>query len=97
MSYIYTKHALKTAVAAAGSHFFDSSTMRFFESQLCEVIPGPPERCYFVTSERGPDRQRRYSVRVFNGSSIETIGGFQKYFTRTRAVAAARALHDSAG
>jgi len=93
MSYIYTKFALIEATHLVHPGFFEPATMRFFNSRLCAIVPGPPERCYFVTSEKGPDRVRRYTIRLLSESGVETVGGFQAYAKRGTAVVAAHRLH----
>lgn len=66
------------------SHWFEASTMRFFQ---CRVLPSSVRRIerdgphaavwYFVTSERGPIGARRYSLRrMADGTEVETIGEF---------------------
>jgi hypothetical protein len=98
-----TKEQLKLRLTAAGSHFFDKATMRFFGSRLCEVLPTTPSgHVYFVTSEarpgfngyayRSPAGPRLYTVRVWDGESAdtETIGEFQQYTNRRAAVNAAK-------
>ena len=47
---------------------------------------------YFVTSERGPDEIRRYTVRrACADGSIDTVGEFQEHATAAQAKSAARA------
>jgi len=57
-------------------HFFDSDTMRFFKSRIGEVrLKG--NDWYFITSEKPPHGERRYSVRKMQlDGDIETIGAF---------------------
>lgn len=78
--------------AAAGGHWFEPSTMRFFSSRVQSTFYGAKDgRAYFVTSERGPNGRRAYSVRVANlDGSISTVGEFQGYPTGRAAHAAAR-------
>lgn len=66
-------------------HFFDRDTMRFFNSRIGSVTYSH-DRAYFVTSERGPDRVRRYTARVMDiDGDIHDIGGFQRFSTSARA------------
>jgi len=59
-----------------GGHFFDESAMRFFNSRLSSKTCGR----HFVTSEKGPDNVRRYTVRAIDtDGKITDIGGFQAY------------------
>ena len=92
-------------VNGAGSHFFDSATMRFFASRVARSgwrvsDPDGWDHTYVVvTSERdeytnGP---RRYTVRVFTMSDYarsvsvrEDLAGFQGYGSRVAASRAAK-------
>lgn len=81
-------HDLMRAVRATRSHFFDPDTMRFFGSRLPGAITrGYDGRIYFVTSERRPNSNepRLYTVRVFDGETIDDVGGFQAHKTLARA------------
>lgn len=61
----------------AGQHFFDESTIRFFNSRIHD---GVYEGRYFITSEKGPTNVRYYSVRRANeDGTITTMGEFQGY------------------
>lgn len=77
-----------------GQHWFDPETMRFFSSRIqATIYPMPDGSALFVSSERGPDNIRKYSVRVAKpDGSIDTIGEFQQYRTGRAAHAAARRL-----
>lgn len=59
-------------------HWFDADTLRFFKSRISnwDVITG-----YFISSERGPNDQRLYSIRKgnFETGNVTTIGQFQQY------------------
>lgn len=92
-----TKEQLRRAVKeSSDSHFFDSDTMRFFASRLCEVVGADSKgHVYFVTSEkfkgfRTPDGPRLYTVRKFDGKRVETVGEFQEYRYRSTAINAAK-------
>ncbi len=86
---------IQQANAAAGYHFFEPGTLRFFASRISSQTFGR----YFVTSEqfrglRSPDGPRLYSVRHLNeNGSVDTIGEFQQYETLSGAVKAARRAH----
>lgn len=93
---MYTMQQVIDANRAAGHHWFDWSTMRFFRTRLCpNTVKGLPDGgALFVTSECGPDRVRRYSVRrAHPRGAVSTIGGFQAYATRAQAFAALRNIH----
>ena len=85
-----TIDSLVQANRAAGQHFFDASTMRFFNSRVCRKIIGN----YFVTSERfDASTPRRYTIRRINDDGhVETVGEFQKFATSREAYRAIRAL-----
>ena len=78
-----TMRDVRRANERAGFHFFDSGTLRFFDSIIGRTLYGGR---YFVTSERfrpsWPERPhaRRYTVReAFPDGRIETVGEFQQY------------------
>lgn len=73
-------------------HWFDRDTMRFFRSRVAAFAYVGPAGIYFVSSERGPDNVRRYSVREYHAFArdIDTVGGFQAYASRASADRAAR-------
>lgn len=73
----------------SGRHFFDESTMRWFDSKVYGKVFGD----YFVTSERSPwAGSRRYSVRRVNRNTgeVSTVGEFQQFFTLQEAYRAAK-------
>jgi hypothetical protein len=86
-----------------GSHWFAPDTMRFFKSRVSRQVFGGK---YFISSEDTsspyyPD-VRKYSVRSFhieeNGLlSIDTIGEFGQYATRSAALSAIRKLLKAEG
>lgn len=80
---------------ATGGHWFDASTMRFFKTRIesgavaVHDENGKPTRARFITSEKGPDEVRKYSIREAQpDGSIDTVGDFQQYRTRDAARAA---------
>lgn len=84
--------------AAHGGHFFDPSSMRFFDSRIesREPINGR----YFVTSEKfhgssdssGP---RLFTLRVVSDDGdISTVGDFQAYVSHAAAKRAVPAEED---
>jgi len=79
---------IKTKNKEVGEHFFDDSTMNFFESKISNKTFGN----YFVTSECGPSGLRRYTVREFNPNtgSIKTHGLFQEFDTLREAQSVAK-------
>lgn len=74
-----------------GHHWFDADTLRFFDSKIYPRLYHVTEGAYFVTSERGPDLVRKYTVRFAKSSGkIETVGEFQQYATHDGANEAAK-------
>ena len=86
---------IKRANKAAGNHWFEPATMRFFNSKVESQVYEGPGGVYFVTSERRErDMPKRYSVRVFDPSTgdIDTVGEFQAFGNLAEARANARTL-----
>ena len=86
---------LRAYVKSYGNHFFDPSTMRFFNSRLCG---GCDSLGFFVTSERfDAATPRLYTVRRLRiGGEVDTVGEFQAYATLRQARAAIRRLRKEA-
>ena len=64
----------------AGDHWFEGSTMRFFNTRLHRGTIRQYEGEYFVTSERpDPGTPWLYTVRMFNWDTgkVSTIGEFR--------------------
>ena len=89
-----TIQSIKDANKAAGYHFFDADTMRFFDSRILGGVVGDG---YFITSERDDyDSPRMYTVRHANADgSIDTIGEFQEHKTAHAARKAAQKFAES--
>lgn len=89
----YSIEAIKQANKEVGQHFFDKSTMRFFDSRVCRKVIGN----YFVTSERFDSTSpRRYTLRsVDDRNCIGTIGEFQGFATSCAAYKEARRLWEA--
>lgn len=85
---------IRRAAEKAKSHWFDESTMRFFDSRVHDAVYAGPGGIYFVSSERGPNGIRAYTVRVVTLEpwSIDDVGGFQRYASYNGAHAAAKRL-----
>ena len=66
-------------------HWFDPDTLRFFKSRFSEELFYQPQDnlIYFISSEKGPDDKRAYSVRSYNvlTRDIETVQDFQGFNT----------------
>lgn len=68
--------------------WFGVAEMHVFQSRVHDVIYGGR---FFVTSEKGPDGIRRYTVReALQTGEIGTVGEFQGYASRNAAHAAAK-------
>ena len=93
-----TMTEIKKANDAIGNHWFEASTMRFFGSRVgSTTYPAPAGGEYFVSSEqREWNTPRCYTIRhaKVNGS-IDTVGDFMAYQTRSQAVAAVKRLQQS--
>jgi hypothetical protein len=94
----YTMAAIKEVNKAHGGHWFDRSSMRFFDTRLGQTVYQGPGGIYFVTSEQFHDGAfhgaRKFTVRQFNPETgdVETAGKFQAYTTGEGARAAAKML-----
>ena len=86
--YHYTLRTIKEVNYNAGYFWFDVESMRFFRSRLSSDVYGGR---FFVSSEKIPNNVRKYSVReTLECGRIVTVGEFQKYHTRSQAIAAAK-------
>jgi hypothetical protein len=83
---------VRAANQKADFHWFDPSTLRFFDSHPGRTLYSPGS--FFLSSEKGPNGIRAYSIRQAQpDGSIETVGeGFQGYATRYEALTAVRRL-----
>ena len=83
---------IKEANKAAGFHFFERDTVRFFRSKICSEVYDGPRYSFFVTSEIGPDEIQRYTVRRYNHEThnVGTEGPFHKYERKRGAIEAAK-------
>ena len=78
--------AMKAYNKQMGYHFFDKSTMAFFNSVVVPVHP-PTEKnmpmggCVFITSERMDyNHPQGYTVRAMRSNgTIESVSNFQEY------------------
>lgn len=85
---------IKAHAKQSGSHFFDKTTMEFFDSRVGRAVFGGR---FFITSEQfhhgDESLPRMWTIRkVTDDGSIETVGRFQQYATPNEAVKAAQAL-----
>lgn len=63
---------VKQANKDNGNHFFSKDTMGFFDSIIYPYIY---KGCYFITSEKGPYKKRKFNVKLVNkNGSVNTIG-----------------------
>lgn len=73
-------------------YWFSKDTMRFFQSRISETVYYGKDLIFFVSSERqGYDHPRLYTVRAYDPKtdSIDTVGEFQAYKSRSGAAYAA--------
>ena len=67
--------------------FFEKGAVRFFNSTILSRTYGD----FFVTGEQYDDEPRRYTVRrIMPDGSIDSVGAFQAYPTRSEAFQAAK-------
>lgn len=78
----WTITEIKQANRAAGNHYFEPATMRFFDSRVERRVYSGNGGVYFVTSEQFHGSQgtapRRWTVRQFHPETgdIDTCGEF---------------------
>lgn len=87
----FTVSEIKQANRAAGKHFFDPATMRFFRSRILRGVIGGK---YFVTSEQfDANSPRLYTLHEATPEGdIRTVGDFQAYTYPYQARNAAKRL-----
>ena len=87
-----------TANKVNGYHFFDKSTMRFFNSRIMTKLNEGYliNNKYFITSEKFDDNSPRlYTIREYIGDGdIDTVGEFQQFRTVKEALEYAKGLSD---
>ena len=80
---------VKAIVKSNGYHFFDKDTMKYWG--ICIETSVFKNGCFVISGNNYDGTKRLYTVRRFNGKSIDTIGDFQQYKTKESAREAARA------
>ena len=91
----HIKHSIYDSSDIIRKHtgnFFSKDAMRFFNSRVLSEVFVSPKSAYFVTSEKFDSKSERlYSVRKLNLNNfhIETMGPFQRYSSRTKALSEA--------
>ena len=88
----YDINDIQFEMNAAGSHWWDRGTMKFFSCRVSEQVYQGPGGIYFVTSEKRYDDKRSYTVRQYNPQSkdIDTVGDFNSLTRPTAHKIAAR-------
>ena len=86
----WTVNAIRAAVRATGSHWFDLDTMRFFGTRILPTVYQGPGGIYFVTSEQPPHAKRAYTVRRFdpdtaNIRSVSEVASLSDHDAKTLA------------
>jgi len=82
---LHTLEQIKRAAAAAGSHWFEASALRYFSSRISSHVYSVPGGALFVSSEQfkgfgSEDGPRLYSVRSCTSEgSLDTVGEFQQH------------------
>ncbi len=79
---------IKWANKAIGHHWFDESSMAFFDSILYPELVQHPEGAFFVSSEREDfNSPRRYTVRFARlTGEVNTVGTFLGFNTKAEAL-----------
>jgi len=74
----YTINEIQAEMSAAGSHWWDKGSMRYFGTRAGEQVYHGSGGIYFVTSEKPPHGPRAYSVRQYKPDThyIDTVGEF---------------------
>lgn len=82
----YDINMIEQEMTAAGSHWWDRSSMRFFRCRVNDQVYQGTGGVYFVTSEKYSDEPRKYTVRQYNPATkeINTVGEFNS-MTRSAA------------
>lgn len=91
----WTIEAIEAANKAAGLHFFDRDTLKFWGSKVSSTVHEGPGGVYFVTSETAPfNGVRRSTVRKFVPimGRVLTVGGLGDYGDNAAAHAEAARL-----
>ena len=72
----------------AGKHWFSPDTKRFFKSKIDNVAYKKGNKAYFISSEKGPDEIRKFSVREadLDTGEVNTVGEFQAFTNRKDAM-----------
>lgn len=71
---LHTMTAIRRANRDAGNHWFDSGTMRFFNTRVGKTCYPCKGGAFFVSSEKGSFGYRAYSVRFCSDDGeIDTI------------------------
>jgi len=81
---------IRDVIVAHRGHWFDTASMRFFKTRLPHVAYRHADgRALFVSSEKGPNGVRAYSVRQQTADgTVSTVGEFMAYGTRAQAMRA---------
>lgn len=78
---------IKAANKAIGGHWFDQSSMEFFDSIVYPALVQHPEGAYFISSEKCENSPRLYTVRFARQSGeVNTVGPFQGFASETEAL-----------
>lgn len=98
----YNMESIKRFNHAAGQHFFEADTMRFFKSRIAPGVYHKGDHInLFITSEKFDYKTPRfYTIRQLQpNGSIKTIGEFQQYKSldsACRAIKSGRAFVEAA-
>lgn len=90
----YSINDLERANERAGNCWFSPDTKRFFNSRILEDVITVADGWLFISSERqSMDHPRLFTVRHMDVlGEVSTVGEFQQYGTKARALSAAKLL-----
>jgi hypothetical protein len=82
---------IQSEMRAAGSHWWDPDTMRFFGTRVVGAVQQGPGGVYFVTSDKRYDDSRGYTVRGYDPATkdVSTVGELAGYRAQREAMNAA--------
>lgn len=87
--------SMSEVIRAHNGYFFSKDTMRFFNSRLPQSAYEKDGLAYFVTSEKfNHETARKYTIRKcdLKTGGINTVGDFQAYNSRAKAMAGIKNL-----
>lgn len=84
----HSEDLIKHYYRKTNGHFFDKSTMRFFNARVSDTVYPGSDIVFFITSEKyDHNSPRLFTLRSYrpNNGEIETIGEFQQFKAKASA------------